>query len=423
MKKHREKGMKINAQCLNRRKFLGASARGLASLGLMGMISRLPGQILLSSGEQQELEPIVRVLGKTGIKLPVVSLGAMNAGRNDLLIRRALDLGIRHVDTAMNYGLGRNEEMIGTVMNEMKFRDQVVIATKVPLLPETVLRQMDRAQISAYLIRHVDGSLKRLRKESIDLLYLHDVQSAEYMNIPGWMEGLNTAKKQGKARFLGFSTHTNMAECLRAAAAGGFYDVVLTAFNYAMGEDSDLISAMIEAAAAGVGLIAMKTQCKQPWYSSSEEKPERRRHAAGVSHPALLKWVLHHDFITTAVPGPQNFAELEEDFSVASNLDFSEEEKCFLRDPEVKAALKAVCRQCGACVPTCPQGVDVPSLIRAHMYAMSYINPGRALQTLREIPRGRGLERCSSCASCTVRCRFSVPVATRLSDLGRWRVA
>jgi len=150
--------------------------------------------------------------------------------------------------------------------------------------------------------------------------------------------------------------------------------------------------------------------------TGSEGKPERRQHAAGVSHPALLKWVLHHDFITTAVPGPQNFAELDEDFSVASNLDFSEEEKRFLRDPGVKSALKAVCRQCGACVLTCPRRVDVPSLIRAHMYAVSYVNREQALQTLSKIPRDRGLERCSSCAA---RCRFSVPIAARLSELGR----
>jgi len=411
--------MKTGVGRLSRRKFLGASARGLASLGLMGTINRLPGEIPDSSGEGQKGELVRRVLGKTGIRLPVVSLGAMNAGGNDMLIRRALDLGVRHVDTAVNYGLGRNEEMVGRVVSEMKLGDQVVIATKVPLLPDTVMRQMDRAQISAYLLKQVDGSLNRLRKKAIDFLYLHDVQSAEYMSIPGMVEGLETAKKQGKARFLGFSTHTNMAACLRAAAAGGFYDVVLTAFNYAMGEDTDLIAAMKEAAAAGVGLIGMKTQCKQPWYNSSEEKPERRQYAAGISHPALLKWVLRHDFITTAVPGPQNFAELEEDFSVASNLNFTEEEKRFLKDPEVLTALTAVCRQCGACSLTCPQGVDIPSLIRAHMYAVSYANPEQALQAVSGIPRERGLKRCSSCAACTARCRFSVPIASRISELRR----
>ncbi len=341
----------------------------------------------------------------------------MNAGRNDMIIRRALDLGMRHVDTAFNYGLGRNEEMIGTVLNDMNFSDKVAVATKVPLLPKTVIRQMDQAQVAAYVLRHAEGSRKRLRKDSIDFLYLHDVQSGDYMNMPGLLQGLETVRKQGIARFVGFSTHTNMAECLRQAAADGSYDVVLTAFNYAMGENSDLIAAMKGAAAAGIGLIAMKTQCKQPWYSSSDEKPERREYPAKISHPALLKWVLHHDFITTAVPGCQNFDELEQDFGVALNLDYTEEEKTFLKDRVVAAALRAVCQQCGACVATCPQRVDIPSLIRAHMYVGSYGNAEQAGQALRGIPRGRGLEGCSSCADCVASCRFRVPVGQRLAEL------
>jgi predicted aldo/keto reductase-like oxidoreductase len=90
------------------------------------------------------------------------------------------------------------------------------------------------------------------------------------MNHPGWMEGLATAKKQGKARFVGFSTHANIAECLRAAVAGRFCDVVLTSFNYAMGENPDLAAEMKKAAEAGLGLIAMKTQCRQ--YTEEEKE-------------------------------------------------------------------------------------------------------------------------------------------------------
>ncbi|MEW5900006.1 MAG: aldo/keto reductase [Acidobacteriota bacterium] len=402
---------------LTRRKFLGHSACGLASLGLGGMMSRVRGQSAPQSGELVKGEPVRRVLGKTGIGLPVVSLGAMNAGGNDPLIRRALDLGVRHVDTAFNYGLGRNEEMIGRVVKEMNLRDEVAIATKIPLLPPTVTRQMDPAQVPAYFLKHVEGSLKRLQSDYIDLLYFHDVQDVGELKHPGWMEGMATAKKQGKASFVGFSTHANMAQCLRAAVEGRFYDVVLTSFNYAMGENSELAAAMKKAADAGLGLIAMKTQCKQPWYSSTEENPARREYAAKISHSALLKWVLQHDFITTAVPGCQNFDELEQDFAVASDLNFTEEEKQFLKDPEVVAGLRAVCQQCGSCRGTCASAVDVPSLVRAHMYAVSYRNAEQALATLRDIPRERGLERCWSCGECAVRCRFSVPAAQRIAEL------
>ncbi len=89
---------------------------------------------------------------------------------------------------------------------------------------------------------------------------------------------------------------------------------------------------------------------------------------------ALLKWVLRHPFITTAVPGFQTFQELEEDLSVAYNLDYTAEEKKFLEDRNVKLALGGVCAQCYACTADCPRGVDIPLLMRAHMYAACYAN-------------------------------------------------
>src|ERR1700757_1143298 len=72
-----------------------------------------------------------RTLGKTGLTLPVVSMGVMNADVPGLL-RRAYELGMRHFDTAAVYQNGRNEEMVGRVIKEMGVRDKVVISTKQP---------------------------------------------------------------------------------------------------------------------------------------------------------------------------------------------------------------------------------------------------------------------------------------------------
>ena len=88
--------------------------------------------LLASPTLETAASPILqRTLGKTGLSLPVVSMGVMNADVPGLL-RRAYELGIRHFDTAAGYQNGRNEEMVGRVIKEMGFRDKVVIATKQP---------------------------------------------------------------------------------------------------------------------------------------------------------------------------------------------------------------------------------------------------------------------------------------------------
>ena len=83
-----------------------------------------------------------------------------------------------------------------------------------------------------------------------------------------------------------------MVECLNEAARDGFYDVVLTAFNYSMHENRELIQSMEKAAAKGIGLIAMKTQCKQPWYRDDEAADKQWLYDGKIIHTALLKWVL-----------------------------------------------------------------------------------------------------------------------------------
>jgi len=88
--------------------------------------------LLASPTLETAASPILqRTLGKTGLSLPVVSMGVMNADVPGLL-RRAYELGIRHFDTAAGYQNGRNEEMVGRVIKEMGVRDKVVIATKQP---------------------------------------------------------------------------------------------------------------------------------------------------------------------------------------------------------------------------------------------------------------------------------------------------
>src|SRR5664279_4313771 len=111
-----------------------------------------------------------RTLGKTGLSLPVVSMGVMNADVPGLL-RRAYEVGIRHFDTAAVYQQGRNEEMVGRVIKEMGVRDKVTIATKQPAKGQT----QDVAEAKKRFVEGVESSLQRLQMDHVDILYYHAV--------------------------------------------------------------------------------------------------------------------------------------------------------------------------------------------------------------------------------------------------------
>ena len=398
----------------NRRKFLATTVSGISAMGLLG----LPEQALASPDQEKndqkfEKQIIYRNLGKTGISLPIVNMGVMNA-LEPALVKRSFESGVRYFDTAAWYMRGKNEEMIGNVIKALNARNKVTIGTKVYIPHEQ--RNISAAEAKASYLKIANESLQRLQTDYVDILYSHVVNTPEWLNNPGIVEALQQLKKEGKARFIGFSTHSNMTACINAAIQTGVYDVILTVFNYALGEYPQYIDTLKKAAAKGIGLIAMKTQCSQYWYRQELPESMQKFYQGTILHTAVLKWVLRHDFITTAVPGYTNFQQMEEDFSVAYNLEYTNEEKKFLEDRNVKLSL-GYCHQCQRCVSTCPNGVDIPTLMRTHLYATCYGNFYQARDALDSIASGKGLEACGACDACRAHCVNRIDLAKRIDEL------
>lgn len=397
-----------------RRDFLSKSAFGVAALGVLGA-SEHP---LQSKDEKKSIHTkekiIYRTLGRTGIKIPIVNMGVMNA-YNPELVKRSYEIGVRHFDTAEHYQRGKNEEMVGNVIKELNVRDKVIIATKVYIPPQQ--RNIPPEKAKEIFLKTVEGSLKRLKTDYIDILYSHVVPDVQYLNNPGIKEAMQILKKQKKIRFLGFSTHKNMTECINDAARTGFYDVILTAFNYAMSDNKEFLNAVKNAASKGIGIIAMKTQCAQYWYRERYVPKSYQQYYKGkILHTSVLKWALQHPYICTAIPGYTTFEQMEEDFSVAYNLEYTSEEKKFFKERGIKLSM-AYCQQCYNCVSSCPKQVDIPTLMRVHMYASCYSNFYHARDTLDSIPENNSLKACVSCDKCSAKCVNYVDIAQRVDEL------
>lgn len=383
---------------LSRRKFLSGSALALTPLAM----NRLgEAAVNLTAAAQPKQSIIKRKLGRTGLQIPIVSMGVMNAD-NPAVVKESYETGVRFFDTAMGYQAGRNEEMVGSVIKSLGVRDKVYIQTKI-FMPRTA-PNATAEQLSAEILKSLDGCLKRLQSDYVDILLLHGA-TVPIMNNPGVMQALGDAKKQKRARFIGFSTH-EATQTLNEVAKSSFYDAVTIMFNFTNASDTALLDAIKKAHASGVGIIAMKTQAG------------RRGPTPGpfVNQTAALKWVLNHPEIATAIPGYTNFEHMKEDFSVAYGLTYTKEEKDFLATKNLVAQMQ-FCQQCSECVPTCAKRLDIPTLMRTHMYAARYENFVHARTTFEEIEEGRRLNDCSNCAECTARCSRHVDVARNMRDL------
>ncbi len=394
---------------LSRRSFIGKSLAGLAGAGLAATGGDFAfAQISTPEDKPKELKPITRTLGKTGIVLPIVSMGVMNASIPNIVIQ-SYEKGIRHFDTAGIYQNGENERMVGNVVKKLGVRDELIISTK-NFTPQD-RKDLTPEQSRDKVIEILEGSLKRLQMDYVDILYMHDVNNGEEANNPGVNEAFQILKKQGKIRFSGVATHQGQTSVLNAAVKNGYFDVALIAFNVALSGFPELFEAMDRAFDSGMGLIAMKTQSGGMWWKYVFDKE-----MGAPNQTAMLKWALRHKNIATAIPGHTDPEQLEQNWSVVYDLEYTEEEKKFLDDKEIILGMD-YCRQCTKCLATCPNGAEIPDLMRVHMYAAQYRNFHHARYTYDCIPKDRGLGLCRDCSSCKAECAHSVDIAGRIGEL------
>jgi uncharacterized protein len=260
--------------------------------------------------------------------------------------------------------------------------------------------------------KQLEQSLGRLQTDHVDVLFVHACDSAAMVNFEVTMNAAVKAKEAGKARFIGVSGHRS-AEIIRAAVDAKVYDVVLATINFQLQDKDDVAKAIAYAKENGVAIVAMKTQggARRPG------GPENPADAASFNHKAALKWALNLDGVCTAIPGMTTFDQLALNFSVMEDLALTEEEKKDLKLSSLNG--EGYCQNCRACVPQCPANVEVPSLMRAAMYAEGYGNISQAEFTLGMLPENRGLEACRGCSECRVDCMHGVHVGWNVNTLKR----
>ena len=393
---------------MKRREFIGKAAFGMVAAGLSTPFTKK-----VTAGQEQQPKIIYRTLGRTDLRIPIVSFGVMNSDSPDL-INRALDMGINHLDTAHVYLRGNSERVIGEVLERRGGRDKFYVATKMRFSRNTdkgvfTLKGSERepGATEENLIEQLETSLERLRTDYVDILYLHSCYSPQMATYEPLMNALVKIKKQGKARFIGTSTHTDVANVIRATTDAGIYDVVLAAYNYVLEEKEEIGSAIQYAAGKGVGVVAMKTQGGR----RLQQDPDKE-----INNQAALKWVLNNENVCTTIPGMTTFEQLDMNMGVMNNLTLTKQEQ---KDLQLAASMRGTlfCQNCRSCVPTCPNNVAVPNLMRAYMYAAGYRNYIQARTTIAELSEKKGLNICRECSSCSASCRRGIDIGSRINSL------
>ncbi len=352
-----------------------------------------------------------RPLGRTGIDVGIVGFGAIKLHGIDeqdasSCLNAALDGGVNYIDTARNYR--DSEEKIGKAVGHR--RDEYFVATK------------SSARDGKTLTEQLDTSLRNLRTDRIDIFQLHTVSTREaweQVRAPGGAyEAAVKAREQGKVLHVGVTIHREL-QVMREAIASGLFETIMLCYNPL---DSENVGAEIlpMARAAGMGTIIMK-----PLSGGQLCAPlEHRR--AGLGGPdaivaGALRFVLQNPNVDCAIPGMQQVREVEENIALAESfapLSAEEHDELVRLIGQFAGDYRygQQCLRCGYCQP-CPQGVEVPEVLRAGDMLRGYADELKhlALEAWEAIKIGP--DACVECENCLDKCPAGINIPDQLKSV------
>ncbi len=264
-----------------------------------------------------------RNLGKTGYQVGIYSLGGQatleipgKAKESEVIVNRAIDLGINYIDTAAGYGDGTSETHIGQVIKSR--RREVFLTSK------TNRRTYDES------MRLLERSLKNLQTDHLDLWQLHNVQRQDEVDqifaADGAIKALEKARAEGVVRFLGITGHYEPLVLVQAIKRYPF-DTILMAVNAADVHYLSFIKYLLpEAQKLGMGIIGMKIATRGRMLSCwnpppIDQQPERLR--TPMKGTITMKESLYYNFslpVSTNIIGVDDVQQLEQNVQWASQF-------------------------------------------------------------------------------------------------------
>ena len=183
-----------------------------------------------------------RTLGKTGMEVSDIGYGAWGIGQKQWLggtddeslaaLRRSFELGLNFIDTALAYGDGHSEKLVGGVIREAT--GKIAVASKIPpknrIWPAKAGTGIEEVYPYDYSIACTEESLRNLGVETIDLQQFH-VWNPEWLASDEWKRAIEDLKKSGKVRYMGISINDHQPDSALEIVKTGLIDSVQVIYN------------------------------------------------------------------------------------------------------------------------------------------------------------------------------------------------
>jgi aryl-alcohol dehydrogenase-like predicted oxidoreductase len=304
-----------------------------------------------------------RGLGRTGMQVSEVGFGAWGIGGSGWLgaeddesvraLRRAMELGVTLIDTALGYGGGHSEELIGKAVRE--HGGDIVVATKIPpkngTWPAPPGIHPDEAFPADHVRACVEQSLRNTGLDALDLEQFH-VWSDEWVGRGSWQEAIDELKQEGKIRAFGVSINDHQPENALKLVESAVVDCVQVIYNVFDQSPEDELLGVCETRNVGVlarvpfdegaltGAITPETAFPAGDFRERYFRGDRKRQVAehvqailddlGIERDELpevaLRYVLSHPAVSSVIPGMRSVRNVERNVAVGDGKGLPDEQ-------------------------------------------------------------------------------------------------
>lgn len=384
---------------VNRRNFMQTLASGVLGFGISKNVKasvedRGPFQSESSPSKIRKYN----TLGKTGIKVPDVSCGAISFFEPNVL-RYAYDLGVTYFDTAESYMRSKSELLIGEALKDV--RDKVTITTKHGYSSRQKIKRED-------IIKRVEDSLKRMQSDYIDVAMIHGMSDLSFLKNEEIQAAYSQLKKEGKIRFTGFSTH-NAKLTLKQALDNDFAQVILFIYNHMEGSEIEPLIEQVHH--KGIGTVAMKI------FAGGKHGNLESLISQKVSYPqAAIRWVMSNPNIDCCIPTMSSYSHVEE-FVATSGKPIKRADSKVIAEYQ-RQTKNQYCRvSCSECLTSCPENVAVNDILRYKMYFEDYRREKEAMYYYTKLEESKKPLNCKNCSGyCETACPYGLEVREKLLD-------
>ena len=353
-------------------------------------------------------------LGFGCMRLPTNPDGSINEDEAIRMIRRAIDGGVRYIDTAYPYHGGQSEIVVGKALKD-GYREKVILTTKLPVWKCTKHEDM---------MAILDEQLEKLQVDHVDFYLMHamSAERLDAMQAMDYKSFLDEAVRQGKIRYPGFSFHDNYEAFTRIL---NDYDWKMCQVQMNILDDKNqaTLQGIRDAQAKGVGVVIM-----EPLRGGLLANPPSDVVKLYDSWPvkrSAVDWAFRYLYtmpgVVTILSGMSTMEQVEDNlriFDVPQGETLTEQDQDLYRQVKetYMARTKTRCTGCKYCQP-CPRGVRIPSIFQG--YDVSLLRDGGSFKEgyANLVKEQADASRCIACRKCERSCPQHLPIVQYLQEI------